>query len=82
MTYLEFAHTPPRLYGQIIHNGKCKIGQFKPTWSRYTNQLEYSYFTTNDKKGTGGFTLKRAFELFEIGRLSTNPEDGKPENYL
>jgi len=80
--FIEFAHKPMKLYGQITVNGKSKIGEFKPEWSRYSNQLEYQYYTPNGRKGTGGFTLKRAFDLFNAGRLSDNPEMGKPENYI
>jgi hypothetical protein len=82
ITFSEFAHSPQILYGQITVNGKSKIGQFRPKWSRYTNQLEYCYFTPQGNKGTGGFTLKKAFNLFVLGRLTTNPEHGKPENYV
>ena len=81
-TYAEFAHKAETLYGQITVNGKSKIGQFRPTWSRYTNQLEYCYFTPQGNKGTGGFTMHRAFNLFQMGKLSNNPEHGKPENYV
>jgi len=82
MTYLEFAKAPVRLYGQITVNGKSKIGQFRPHWSVYTNQLEYAYFTPNGNKGTGGFTLKRAYDLFANGRLTENPEHGDPDMYI
>ncbi len=81
-TYKDFVHSPVRLYGQITVNGKSKIGEFRPKWSRYSNQLEYAYFTPKGNKGTGGFTMAKAFQLFKDGRLTTNPEHGKPENYV
>jgi uncharacterized protein YifE (UPF0438 family) len=80
--FKDFVHKPEKLFGQITVNGKSKIGEFRPSWSKYTNQLEYSYYTPQGNKGTGGFTMKRAFVLFNAGKLSKNPEHGKPENYI
>lgn len=79
MTFPEFSKTKPVLYGSINHNGKQKIGSFVPKWVGLSNSLNY---ILNGRKGNPGFTLKRAWELFEAKRLTTNPEDGKPENYL
>ena len=81
MNYIEFAKKPVRLYGAITVSGKSKIGQFRPVWNRWTNSLEYGYFTPNGRKGSGGFTLKRAYDLFLSGIITENPEHGKPENY-
>jgi len=80
--FLKFAKSPPILYGQITVNDKTKIGCFKPLWNKYSNQLDYAYFTPKGKKGTGGFTLKRAYDLFILGRITNNPEHGKLENYI
>lgn len=82
MTYSEFATQKPILYGQMMYNGKSKIGSFKAIWQGVSNSLIYTFHTPEGKKSKGGFTLKRAWALFEAGRLSTNPENGKPENYL
>lgn len=82
MTYSQFATEKPVLYGQIMYKGKSKIGSFKPLWQALSNSLIYAYHLPNGKKSTGGFTLKRAFSLFEAGRLTTNPAHGNPENYL
>ena len=82
MTYPEFAKSRPVLFGQIVCNGKVKIGEFRPSWNRWSNSATYQYFTPKGKKGAGGFTLQRAFKLFSTGQLTTNPEHGKPENYL
>jgi hypothetical protein len=82
MTYFSFLDTAPILYGTIIVNGKCKIGQFKPEWNYLTNSLVYRYYTHKDNKGTGGFSTKKAFALFTAGCLSTNPQDGDPANYI
>lgn len=82
MTYSAFAAQKPVLYGQIMHNNKSKIGSFRPVWQGLSNSLIYAYHLPNGKKSTGGFTLKRAFDLFKAGRLTTNPEHGNPNNYL
>lgn len=82
MDYLTFAKETPVLYGQIAVKGKYKIGAFKPVWSRFSNSLIYQYYTANGRKGTGGFTLMKAYYLFQNSRLFTDPEKGKPENYV
>ena len=82
MDYLLFSQEKPSLFGQISVNGKSKIGSFLPLWNKYTNSLVYRYHTSNGRKGQGGFTLMKAYHLFKEGRLSTNPADGKAENYI
>lgn len=82
MTYSEFAKQTPILYGQINVCEKSKIGQFRPEWNRYTNSLHYQYYSFSGNKGEGGFTLIKAFKLFEGNRLSIDPENGNPKNYL
>lgn len=82
MTYLEFVKSPPVLFGQITCNGKGKIGEFKPLWNHWSNSLCYQYFTPKGRKGIGGFTLQRAYNLFTRNQLTTDPGHGKPENYF
>lgn len=82
MTYSEFANQKPVLYGQITVNGKSKIGSFRPTWWSLTNSLGYTYHSPSGNKGQGGFTLQKAHNLLMSGRLTTNPDDGNPSNYL
>lgn len=82
MTYSEFANKKPVLYGQIMDNGKSKIGSFQADWQAITNSVVYFYHTHEGNKGKGGFTLMKAYQLFKAGRLSTNPEKGNPNNYL
>lgn len=82
MNYLSFLNDAPVLYGPIIVNTKCKIGQFKPEWNYLTNSLVYKYYTHKGNKGAGAFSTKRAFHLFTSGSLTTNPENGNPENYI
>jgi hypothetical protein len=80
--YNAFLSTAPILYGQIIVNDKCKIGQFRPEWGYLTNSLIYQYYTPKGRKGKGGFSAKRAYCLYSSGSLSVNPENGNPANYL
>jgi hypothetical protein len=82
MEYLSFIKDLPVLHGQITVNGKCKIGHFKAEWDSKTNSMTYKYYTHNGRKGTGGFSLQRAYSLFKNGIISTNPENGNPENYI
>lgn len=82
MTYLEFVSNTPVLYGQITVNDKSKIGTFKPLWNKYSNSLCYAYHTPKGRKGSGGFTLKKAYDLFNTNNLSIDPQMGLPENYV
>jgi hypothetical protein len=82
MDYIEFAKAPPILYGYMTVNGKQKIGSFKAEWNHNSNSLCYQYYSPKGNKGQGGFTLMKAFNLFAANRLSTNPADGNPDNYL
>jgi hypothetical protein len=82
MQYIEFTKKPPVLYGQITVNGKSKIGSFRAEWNHLMNALTYQYYSPNGRKGTGGFSLWKAFVLLNNNQLSTNSENGKPENYL
>ncbi len=82
MNYLSFLHNAPILYGTIIVNNKCKIGQFKPEWNYLTNSLVYKYYTHKGNKGAGAFSTKRAYFLFTNGALSDNPQNGNPANYI
>lgn len=82
-TYLEFMRNPPQiLYGQINVNGKAKFGEFRYTFNYFSNCWIYQYYTLKGKKGTGGFTVKRALNLLIYKILSTDPEHGKVENYV
>lgn len=69
MSYLQFVHYKPVLAGYIRVNGRLKYGTFMPEWSKYSNSMIYSYHTTKGNKGTGGFTLDRAYNLFKGGAL-------------
>lgn len=65
-----FVKNPPILKGYISVNGKTKNGYFKPEFNRYSNNIAYRYYTENWRKGTGGFTLKKAFDLVNLNILS------------
>ncbi|WP_373103526.1 hypothetical protein [Phocaeicola plebeius] len=69
MSYLQVVHYKPVLAGYIRVNGRLKYGTFMPEWSKYSNSMIYSYHTTKGNKGTGGFTLDRAYNLFKGGAL-------------
>jgi hypothetical protein len=70
------------LYGTISVKGKQKIGSFRLEYNKYSDRMEYLYYTEKGHKGTGGFSMLMASLLLEQGRLSTNPEFGKSENYI
>ncbi len=72
-TFASFAKYPPILYGSIVVGGKEKSGSFVPLWNKYSNSMTYHYHTLKGHKGTGGFTLMKAFRLFSAGALTTNP---------
>lgn len=82
MDYSVFCKELPVLYGQITINGRSKVGQFKPIWSHLTNSRIYQFYTHKGHKGSGGFTLNRAYSLFLQNRLSLNPQEGNPNNYI
>lgn len=82
MEYMQFLHEKPVLYGQIVVNDRSKIGHFKPGWNKYTNAVNYQYYTEKGRKGSGGFSLQRAYHLLNCNQLSTNPENGIKSNYL
>ena len=69
MTYLDFLKEKPILYGSITVNSKEKLGFFKPKFNRYSNNIEYQYYTLNGNIGKGGFTMLRAFNLLNINAL-------------
>jgi hypothetical protein len=81
-SFPEFARKLPILYGQIMFNGNCKIGSFRPSWNKYTNSKTYNYFTPEGNRGKGGFTLMRAWNLLKSGGLSLDPKYGHPDTYL
>lgn len=70
MKYIQFIHQRPALSGSITVNGRSKSGIFMPEWSKYSNSIIYRYHTDRGNKGTGGFSLNRAFFLLNCGRLS------------
>lgn len=82
MTYSEFAKETPVLYGYMMANGKQLIGVFKPIWNKYSNTLCYFYMGKNGRKTKYGMTLIRTFSLVEMNRLSADPANGDPANYL
>lgn len=81
MTYSEFAKETPVLYGYMMANGKQLIGVFKPSWNKYTNSCNYFYMGKNGRKTKYGMTLLKTFSLVGT-RLSTDPANGDPANYL
>lgn len=48
---------------------KIKYGMFQPKWSKYSNSIAYIYYTMKGYRGTGGFTLNRAYYLLKTGAL-------------
>lgn len=82
MTLLEILTTKPILYGWALCNGAQKIGTFKPKYNKYTNTIQYRYYTERGNIGQCGFSLKRGYELLTKGQLSLDPEKGKKENYI
>lgn len=82
LSYIQFIKLTPILYGQIHVNGHIKIGSFRSTWNKYTNSFQYLYFTPNGNKGSGGFTLTKAYQLYKANKLHIDPDKGHPENYI
>lgn len=83
LTYPVFAAQKPVLYGQLIINGKSKIGSFRAEWKYFpVNALVYFYYSPAGKKSRIAINLKAAFNRYTEGRLTTDPGNGKPENYL
>ena len=69
MNYIEFSSQRPVLAGSITVNGRNKGGIFKAEYNRWSNSIDYAYYTEKGNKGKGGFTLKRAFALMNAGIL-------------
>ena len=69
MNYLQFIHEKPVLIGYIKVGNKIKYGMFQPKWSKYSNSIAYIYYTMKGYRGTGGFTLNRAYYLLKTGAL-------------
>ncbi|HEY0088825.1 MAG TPA: hypothetical protein VGB37_08275 [Candidatus Lokiarchaeia archaeon] len=82
MSLINFIKNPPEvLYGKIeLGNYKEKFGMFKLGWNKYSNNETYHYYTLNGRKGSDGFTIKKAYELIQKNQLSTNPEYGDPNS--
>lgn len=81
LSYRDFIHGTPVLYGRIIVNGRCKIGSFHARWDKYAGFC-YCYYTERGNRGSGGFTPGKAYHLYKNGRLSTDPEKGKSSSYI
>lgn len=81
LSYRDFIHAPPVLYGQIIVNGHCKIGSFHVRRDKYSGFC-YCYYTERGNRGSGGFSLGKAYSLYRMGILSTDPEKGKSSTYI
>lgn len=81
LSYRDFVHDPPVLYGWIVVNGKSKVGSFRTRWDKYAGFC-YCYYTERGNRGSGGFTLGRAYDLYRSGFLSTDPEKGKSSAYI
>lgn len=73
---------PDILYGQMTYNDKVKIGQFRLQLNKWSGKIEYHYYTPSGHRGKGGFTVTKAMALYAQDLLSTDPEMGKPENYV
>lgn len=82
MTLLDILQNKPTLYGSIMVKGSQKIGSFIPIYNKYTNTVQYAYYTEKGNRGQGGFSLTLGFNLLSIGQLSLDPEKGKRENYI
>ena len=66
----DFRKQLPILYGAIkMPNGQIKTGFFKALWDKWSNSMCYSYFTFKGNKGSGGFTLGRAYTGYQGGWL-------------
>ena len=50
MTLLDILQIKPTLYGSIMVKGSQKIGSFKPTYNKYTNTVQYTYYTEKGKR--------------------------------
>lgn len=81
LSFRDFARNPPVLYGQITVNGKCRIGSFRTRWDKHAGFC-YGYYTEGGRRGSGGFTLGRAYRLYCTGLLSVDPEKGKSSSYI
>ncbi len=82
ISLINFIKNPPKiLYGKInLGDYKEKFGMFKLGWNKYSNSETYHYYTLNGRKGSGGFTVRKAYELIQKNQLSTNPEYGDPNS--
>lgn len=75
MTYSEFTSEKPILWGSIYVNGSPKFGMFKPEHNKHSNKICYHYYTPKGNKGTGGFTMRKAYRLFDSGKLTRSEND-------
>ena len=82
MTLLDILQNKPTLYGFIMVKGSQKIGSFRPKYNKYTNTIQYAYYTEKGNKGQGGFSLNTGYHLLNRGQLSLDPKNGKRENYV
>lgn len=67
--YIDFIKDMPMLKGRIGVNGKIKYGYFKPEFNRYSNKIDYQYYTEKGNKGKGGFTMYKAYQLLKLNIL-------------
>jgi hypothetical protein len=81
-TAKQIKQAPKILYGQIRIYGKNKIGSFRLGYNKWSDKQEYLYYGEKGHRGKGGFTIAYGLHLLEQGRLSTDPKDGKKENYV
>lgn len=82
MTLLDILQNKPTLYGSIMVKGSQKIGSFRPRYNKYTNTIQYAYYTEKGNRGQGGFSLNTGYHLLNRGQLSLDTEKGKKENYV
>ena len=71
----EFKKEKPALWGSIRKDGSSKFGQFKPKFNKYSNKIEYAYYTEKGNRGTGGFTINKAWDLYQKGKLRLSKND-------
>jgi hypothetical protein len=84
MTYFEFIQQTPVLYGSTVSKkGRQYIGSYEVAYNKYSNTFVYFFINKNGRINRNiGFTIKRAYLLYDAGRLSLDPEKGKIENYI
>ena len=81
-SYKEFIKATPIFFGRITVGNKSKIGSFRYEWNYLSNCGHFRYYTFKGKRGKGGFSTKKAWQLLNNNLLSIDPENGNPDNYI